>query len=114
MSDKLVQKMCYVCGFQLDDYPYHPEVLTANPEVICPCCGFHYGYDDGGAGDVIPDELAYSGWVFGDENHRKIMDFWRSLWVKGGMKWWSINPFYQPTPDWDPKKQLLNIGVKAE
>lgn len=86
-KDQKVEKVCYVCGLELDEFPYDPEVFTSNHSVICPACGIHYGYDDGGAGDVIPDELAYSDWKFGDENHIKIIKFWRDKWIKEGMKW---------------------------
>lgn len=102
-----IEKKCYVCGLELYDYPYylnsHPKT---NENVICSCFGIHYGYDDEGAGDIIPDELTYRDWKFGDENHIKIIKFWRKYWIDGGMKWWSLNP---KPENWDPKKQLKNI-----
>lgn len=106
-----IEKICYVCGLELDDFPYDTKVFTPNPSVICPACGIHYGYDDDGAGDVIPDELAYSGWKFGDENHKKIMKFWREKWINEGMKWKHqdiISQTFIPQ-NWDPQKQLENI-----
>lgn len=107
MQDKqTVEKICYACGFELNDFPYDPVSLMPNENVICPSCGIHYGYDDDGAGEIIPDDLAYSDWKFGDENHIKIMKFWRGDWIKNGMKWWSP----QPIPnDWNPQKQLEKI-----
>lgn len=106
-----VEKICYACGLALDDYPYYLDSWPiTNDEVICPCCGIHYGYDDGGAGFIIPDELAYSDWRFGDDNHKKIMKFWRQHWIDGGMKWWSTdNPFHSQSKDWNPITQLENI-----
>ncbi|MEN9557761.1 MAG: hypothetical protein RL141_130 [Candidatus Parcubacteria bacterium] len=112
-EQKRVKKVCYVCGCTLQDYPYDPEHLVPNPEVICPSCGIHYGCDDEGAGDVIPDELAYSGWKFADENHKKIMKFWRQYWIDGGMKWWAEeDPFGRQPEGWDPKKQLENVPTE--
>lgn len=112
MSQKIeVRKICYACGLQLRDYPYDPESLAPNPEVICSCCGIHYSYDDEGAGNVIPDELAYSNWKFGDDNHKKIMRIWRQHWINDGMRWKHDDPISlseQPN-DWDPEKQLANL-----
>lgn len=106
MTNVSVQMRCYACGFELDEYPYEPPVFSPNDSVICPSCGIHYGYDDGGAGFVIPDELAYSGWRFGDENHKKIMRFWRQRWIEGGMEFRS--PAFKPQ-NWDPMRQMENI-----
>ncbi|MES2930628.1 MAG: hypothetical protein V4665_02490 [Patescibacteria group bacterium] len=104
MSEKnTIEKRCYVCGLQLDEYPYEPDTLTYNHSVICPACGIHYGYDDGGAGDIVPEELTDQDWKFGDEAHKKIIKFWRQRWIEQGMKWWSPQP--QPQ-GWEPKKQL--------
>lgn len=112
MEDKnTVKKICYACGFQLSVYPYDPESLLPDENVICPSCGIHYGYDDGGAGYVIPDDLAYSDWKFGDENHVKIMKCWREHWVRGGMKWEHDDPIsLEEKPiDWNPQTQLMNL-----
>lgn len=105
-----IEKKCYVCGLQLDEYPYNDpgEVPRANDSVICPACGIHYGYDDEGAGNVIPDELTYSGWKFGDENHIKIIQFWRKKWIDEGMKWWSLDENKIPY-EWNPNEQLKNV-----
>ncbi len=108
-NDQKIEKKCYACGFPLEDYPYFPDSHPIfNESIICPSCGIHYGYDDGGAGDIIPDELAYSDWKFGDENHIKIMKFWRQYWIDGGMKWMhddEVSLLVKPE-NWDPKKQL--------
>lgn len=106
-KEQKVEKICYACGFPLEDYPYAPDSHPIfNEAIICPSCGIHYGYDDGGAGDIIPDELTDIDWNFGDENHKKILKFWRQRWINSGMEWWSP----QPKPEnWDPKKQLENI-----
>ncbi len=106
MTNISVQMRCYACGFELDEYPYEPIHLIPNPSVICPSCGIHYGYDDQGAGDVIPDELAATEWKFGDETHKKIIHFWRQRWSDSGMKFWSPRPLPK---NWDPIKQMENI-----
>lgn len=110
-SETEIKNICYACGLELRDYPYDPETLTPNPEAICPCCGIHYGYDDEGAGSIISDELAYSGWKFGDTNHKKIMKIWREHWINDGMKWKHNDPvsLSERPINWNPKKQLENI-----
>ena|SRR3989344_1767410 len=112
MSSKIkVEKVCYVCGLELDDYPYDPEFLTSDIELICPCCGTHYGLDDEGAGKVdVPDEIVDAYQNFGDDAHKKIIKILRQNWIDNGMKWWvsSVYPGSEPK-NWDPKKQLENV-----
>jgi len=108
-----IQKKCYVCGLELDEYPYNDpgEVPRANHSVICPACGIHYGYDDEGGGNIIPDELTYSDWKFGDENHKKIIKFWRNKWIEGGMVWKHQDVISQTfiPHNWNPEEQLKNV-----
>jgi len=67
---------------------------------ICRCCGFEYGCDD--------DDLGYT--------HEQ----WRQEWINGGMVWrrrfkdgiLTNESKEQPPLNWDPRKQLLNIGIK--
>ncbi len=102
-----IKKNCYACGFELDDYPYDPNTLIGNPDVICYCCGIHYTYDDEGAGDILPQELTEQDWKFGDDIHIKIMKTWRQYWINKGMKWWSKNRL--ASENWDPIEQLKNV-----
>lgn len=105
-----IEKTCYVCGCLLSDYPFDPEDYSGNPDVICPSCGFHYSYDDEGAGDIIPEELTNNVWEFGDKTHIEIIKFWRKYWISNGMNWWSTdNPFTLKPYDWDPEEQLNNV-----
>lgn len=104
--EKKVIKKCYVCGFTLKDYPYDPIHLIPNHSEICPACGIHYGYDDQGGGDVIPDELAYSDWEYGDDTHVRIIKFWRKQWIDKGMRWWSKEP--RPKT-WNPEVLIKNV-----
>jgi len=107
----VVEKKCYVCGLSLDDYPYNPESLVANPEMICSCCGTHYGLDDEGGGWVeVPDEILDLNGRFGDDSHKKIISILRNDWVIKGMKWWSTDQLFHPKPpNWNPIEQLRNI-----
>jgi hypothetical protein len=113
--NKNLEKKCYVCGLELEDYPYYPDSHPIfNHEIICPSCGIHYGYDDAGGGDLIPDELTDIDWKFGDENHIKIMKFWREKWIKDGMRWWmevhgASDELSRKPKDWNPQEQLKNI-----
>ncbi len=107
------QKVCYVCGLALNDYPYHPDSHpVANHEIICSCCGTHYGLDDEGAGKVeIPDEIVDAYQVFGDEAHKKIIRTLRQHWIDQGMHWEHKDyaSLLLKPKDWDPKKQLENV-----
>lgn len=111
ISKKKIEKICYVCGFNLYDYPYDPNIFTPNPEMICPSCGTHYGLDDEGAGKVeVPDEIVDSYRKFGDDAHKKIIKILRNDWTNGGMKWWAEgNPLDRKPGNWDPEDQLKNI-----
>lgn len=111
MSEKFtIEKRCYVCGLNLYEYPYDPETLLANPEMICPCCGTHYGLDDEGAGKLeISDEIISEHQEFGDDAHKKIIHLLREDWINGGKKWWSENPAHPQPNNWNPDEQLKNV-----
>lgn len=91
--------ICAVCG-NIASVMRHtkPESALETGE-ICPCCGFHYGYDDMNA------SAEYSK----DATPLDIIKIYRSQWIKDGMKWWSINPLRPKPPNWDPLQQLKNI-----
>jgi hypothetical protein len=77
---------CPVCGY---------ENLTKDPTYlgsfeICPSCFFQFGYDDRDRGFTFEQ--------------------WRRKWIDGGMVW--RNGREQPPPGWDPRRQLLNIGIQ--
>ena len=76
---------CKVCGYpKLHDEPEYADEM-------CPSCAFEYGYDDRDLG--IPYEE------------------WREKWIAKGIPWEAdIN--YKPE-NWDPRRQLLTIGVKV-
>jgi hypothetical protein len=81
--------MCPTCG-----YPdlYEPAYGSrAGSLEICPSCGFQFGYTDHGK-HITHDQ-------------------WRNQWIDQGMPWSSIG-IKQPM-NWDPQKQLLNVGVKV-
>ncbi len=82
--------MCPICGYpELSEAPRF--LMGGASDEICRSCGFQFGFDDDS-----------EGWTY---------DEWRKQWIEGGMKWSSNNP---PAPNWNPKKQLLNIGVDLD
>jgi hypothetical protein len=78
---------CPVCGYpDLDEPPEN--------DAICPSCGTHFGYDD-----ATPKA-------------EDVENIWRSLrhsWGSLGRPWMSHAE--DPPRDWDPIRQLWNIGV---
>jgi hypothetical protein len=76
--------ICPVCGYD----KLKPEIIDANG--ICPSCRFEF--------DITDLDLGYT------------YEQWREKWIKEGMKWNSRGIY--PPDNWDPKRQLLNIGVK--
>ncbi len=81
--------ICPICGYPELDIPAYRQGGTPSFE-SCPSCGFEPGYDD--------DSEGYT--------HEQ----WRQKWINEGMKFFSED--YKPT-NWDPKRQLLNIGIKS-
>jgi len=79
--------MCPVCGYPA--LKENPVNLSPSFE-ICRSCGFEFGISD--------DDLGFT------------FDQWRQKWIAEGMPWSSINKLPH---GWDPRKQLLNIGVKV-
>ena len=83
---------CPACGTALDFAPWHGG---SSSDEICPCCGIQFGYDDAAGGDA--------------ERRRQVYDSWREKWIAGGMQWTSTG---RAAPsDWDPKRQLEEIGI---
>ncbi|HEY7021868.1 MAG TPA: hypothetical protein VH349_12175 [Ktedonobacterales bacterium] len=90
--------MCPVCGFAaLEEPPYkengypvpvgpHGEPLKVEmgypTHLICPSCGFHFGYDDELQLIDVPDDQ-----ILIELDH--IFRRWREEWIAGGMKFWS-------------------------
>ncbi len=87
-----MNNMCPVCGYPgLDEAPYKGNVGRGSASYeICPSCGFQFGYTD----DAI----------------HITFEQWREKWIANGMKWRSKG--IAPPPGWNPREQLLNIGVK--
>lgn len=77
---------CRSCGYPLSDPPYNDGEPSYD---ICSCCSYQFGKTD------RQDEITY--------------EEWRQKWIDEGMKFWSKRK--EPV-GWDPKRQLLNIGVK--
>lgn len=84
---------CPVCGYpDLDEPPYRntPKGGLGSYE-ICPSCGFQFGYTD-------------------DATH-VTHEQWRAQWIAGGMIWDKGRS--TPPPNWNPREQLQNAGIKA-
>lgn len=73
--------MCNYDG--LCDDPYDARGVASDE--ICPCCDFHYGFDDDGEDKIIYEK-------------------WRLKWIEKGCKWFSKGRL-QPE-GWEVKKQL--------
>ncbi len=83
---------CPVCGFDgLNEKPYD-EVWLGNEE-FCECCGFFF--------ETLSEE----------EEDGRLFDAWRKKWIAEGTRW-DVLGSTEPPEGWNPKKQLLNIGVK--
>lgn len=83
---------CPVCGFKLDFLPW--DAGTPSFE-ICPCCFIQFGYEDAAGGE--------------EERRVSIYREYRDYWMRSGMIW---NSMGEERPlNWDPRKQLQNIGI---
>ena len=82
--------VCPVCGYpDLDELPRGEA--TGGSYEICPSCGFQFGVSDD------------------DEGHSYLG--WRQNWIKKGMPWSSLAR--ERPLDWDPKRQLEQVGPRA-
>ncbi len=83
---------CFVCNYnELLEPPYDGRGIPSDE--ICPCCGFHYGYDDD---DVTDKESVYK--------------VWRDNWIRNGCIWFSKGRC--PQEGWNPAEQLKSISKK--
>jgi rubredoxin len=71
---------CPVCGFDELRYP-------AKADMICPCCGVQFGYDDFA------------------KTHEQL----RGDWLANGAAWQSRR--IAPPAGWSPKTQLAHAGL---
>ncbi len=83
---------CPVCGYpELEEPPYVGQPEDGLPSYdFCPSCSFQYGVSD------YDTKISF--------------EQWRQKWIKDGMVWDEGDS--EPPEGWNPKKQLLNIGVK--
>lgn len=85
-----MEYICPICGCR---NLARPAYVNGSPShEICLCCNFQYGYDD-----------LDRGYTF---------EQWREKWIKEGMKWNEGDS--EPPENWDPKRQLLNIGIESD
>ena len=89
---------CPVCGYKLSFLPWSGK---SSSDDICPSCGTQFGYHDA---------IRFKG---SDEQIKARYDELRRMWISGGMKWHFPNNKIDHEPkDWNPKRQLLNIGIE--
>jgi hypothetical protein len=88
---------CPVCGYPDLREPAYDETGAPNYD-ICSACGFQSGYDDDGV------------WFNEPEIH-DIHKQWREKWIAGGMKFKHPPSSGDKLLNWDPVRQLLNIGI---
>lgn len=80
---------CFVCKYEgLYESPYDDRGVPS--EEICPCCGFHYGFDDDDDDD--------------DKEKEELYNRWREKWIVEGYKWFSKGRL--PSEDWNPVEQM--------
>lgn len=79
--------ICPVCG-----YPELTKSTDFGSFEICSSCRFQF--------DVTDRDRGYT------------YEQWREKWIAEGMIWDKGSS--KPPEGWDPKKQLLNIGVKLQ
>ncbi|MEK4485686.1 hypothetical protein MHH81_08785 [Psychrobacillus sp. FSL H8-0484] len=85
-----MENICLICGFnELYDPPYD-EKGGASDE-ICPCCGFHFGFDD----DDVQDK-------------KVVYEQWRGKWLQNGSQWFSKSR--KPNENWNVEQQLNKIN----
>lgn len=84
--------MCPICGYpELDEPAYHGNEKSGLGSLeYCPSCVFQFGWHD-------------------DDQHI-THEQWRQQWITKGMPWGSKG--VKPPADWNPRQQLLNIGIK--
>lgn len=83
---------CPICGYNEMPRPARSIDTGGASFEICPCCMFHFGYDD--------DSEGYS------------YSEWRGQWISGGMHYGLEEE--QPPPGWDPLSQLVTMLARGE
>lgn len=94
-DDRRGRSICPVCGFSFPTgsaLPYDNEGGASFN--VCPCCLFHYGVTDG--------------------IEQETFETWRAKWVQGGPTWPTFPSDNSAPPDWDPDRQLRNIGLSLD
>lgn len=96
--------ICTVCGYDgLTEPPYSKGFIDSGYASYegCSACGFETGYDDDM--DAVGAD--------GNYTNEQMTELYRKKWIEEGMPWRTTNP--KPL-NWDPKKQLRNIGIIIE
>ena len=81
-------KICPVCGYDnLSDVPY--DVFGCPTYVICPCCGFEFGFDD--------------------ESERQSFEEYRKRWIAEGFPFFNNKRKLRSWNHSTMEKQLENV-----
>ncbi len=91
----MLEHICPVCGYPELDEPAYNEHGDESFD-ICNSCGFQFGYSDGGVG-------------LEDPTCKVMHKDWREKWISDGMQFYS--DFRKAPVNWNPVRQLLNIGI---
>ena len=86
---------CPICGFpNLERLPYTDYGSPSHE--ICECCSYEFGWHD------LDQGISH--------------EQWRAKWMAQGMLWneGDKDPDNPEPPGYDPKRQLLNIGIRVE
>jgi hypothetical protein len=82
-SESKMKSICIVCGYDgLFEPPY-------DSDGICPCCSFHYGFDDD---------------IEAGLDRSKTYITWREEWINKSYPWFSTGR--RPPHNWNGRNQL--------
>ncbi|MFA4873010.1 MAG: hypothetical protein WC659_03690 [Patescibacteria group bacterium] len=89
---------CPVCGYDIYSVYHEPAWKgDSQSDNICPCCHIQYGYHDFGK--------------TAQEREKRHLEL-RKKWIEEGMPW--RDKIDNEPENWDPKKQLHNIGIMID
>ncbi len=100
---------CPVCGYEMlereDTFPWGKDG-DSQSYGICPSCGIEFGYQD------LTVEILRNG----DDMHKRLDIYrkWRNDWIKNGMKYKHFDDEFPQPLNWDPIRQLKNIGIRID
>jgi hypothetical protein len=97
ITKRMKKNYCPTCGYEQDEDPWKGKSPSFE---ICLSCGTQFGYQDA---------IRFTGT---EVQIKDRYDELRKKWIEGGMKWSSVSTIYIVPENWNPKRQLLNIGIE--